>query len=123
MLLYARLPKNQCGQDFKRYYCVRCGAFLATSQEAIEQKGAARHSYINPAGIRCDFMTFSRCDNVIADERRYEEHSWFDGYTWRFLLCAHCFSHVGWQYDPLKGARGRVFFALLLNAVSFTSVN
>ncbi|MGC8907381.1 MAG: cereblon family protein [Desulfomonilaceae bacterium] len=124
MLSYVKFTKNSQGKDFKRYYCLQCGAFLATSLDQSPQKGTIRHSYVNPAGIRCDFLTFSRCDNVIAHQERYKEHSWFEGYTWRFLLCARCLGHLGWQYDPLETTgKQESFFGLLLNAVSFVSVN
>ncbi len=124
MFSYVKISREDKSKDFKKYYCVRCGTCLTTSRDEVPLKGTVRHSYVNPAGIRCEFMTFSRCENVIADEQRYEEHSWFDGYTWRFLLCANCLSHLGWQYDALnEKCLEPSFFGLLLNAVSFASVN
>jgi len=124
MISYVKLSRNHTGKNLNNYYCLRCGTILATSQEEFLKKGTVRHSYINPAGIRCEFMTFSRCENVIVDEGRYAEHSWFEGYTWRFVFCANCLCHLGWQYDPLDGAEQEMsFFGLLLNAVSFASVN
>lgn len=124
MLSYVSINNAFKSKDFKKYYCIKCGSWLSTSKDELPRKGKVRHSYINPAGIRCDFITFSRCDNVIADNQRYEEHSWFEGYSWRFLLCANCFCHLGWQYDALDDSQqDAIFFGLLLNAVSFASSN
>lgn len=37
-------------------------------------------------------------DAVSYDGRLTDEFSWFPGYMYRFVLCASCNNHLGWQY-------------------------
>jgi len=124
MLSYVKLGENREGFDFNRFYCVQCGSFLTTTHHAFPLKGAFHHSHVNPAGIRCDFMTFAQCENVVADSQLYEDHSWFSGYAWRFLFCSNCLCHVGWRYDPVGSLEmGRSFYGLLASALHLVSNN
>jgi len=63
-------------------------------------------------------MTFSHCENVLAHDELYLQHSWFAGYGWRFVMCGSCFQHLGWRYDAVKRhVRPRHFFGLLVEAM------
>jgi hypothetical protein len=63
-------------------------------------------------------MTFGHCENVVAHEDLFLEHSWFAGYGWRFLLCGICFQHLGWKYDGLNARTNpETFFGILVGAV------
>lgn len=124
MLSYVKLGESRQRFDLKRFYCAQCGSFLTTSQNAIQLNGAFHHSHVNPAGIRCDFMTFTNCENVVADSQLYEEHSWFSGFAWRFLFCSNCLYHVGWRYDPVASReRQASFYGLLATALHLVSNN
>lgn len=112
--------KTTSPDDKKRsaYHCSVCGAFITDSGAFININGANRHSFMNPAGIRCNFMTFVGCENALEHPDLYEEHSWFPGYGWRFLNCAKCFQHLGWKYDAVTGkVHPTNFFGILLDAV------
>ncbi len=100
------------------FLCAVCGAYIAGSSDLIRIEGAQSHSHVNPAGVRCNFFTVSKCDNVFAGEELYEEHSWFNGYGWRFMTCSKCMSHLGWVYDALSDEKHPSSFAgLLINSV------
>lgn len=102
----------------KAYHCAYCGAYIAESGAILTIQGAESHSFVNPAGVLCNFTTFSDCENVMVHKALYLEHSWFPGYGWRFVLCAKCHQHLGWKYDAVqKGVRPRSFFGILVESV------
>ncbi|MDQ1240691.1 MAG: hypothetical protein QG577_2877 [Thermodesulfobacteriota bacterium] len=124
MLVYVKFGNHRQGGDFKRFYCVQCGTFFTSSENAIQLNGAFNHSHVNPAGLRCNFMTFNQCENVVTHTERYEEHSWFLGYSWRFLFCGNCLCHIGWLYEQVTSNHPRPsFYGLLSNALHFVSNN
>lgn len=102
----------------KLYHCSYCGAFIAESGAIVTIQGAGSHSFVNPAGVLCNFTTFSDCENVMVLDALYLQHSWFRGYGWRFVLCAKCHHHLGWKYDAVQeGIRPRSFFGVLVESV------
>lgn len=116
MIGYVKFQKDD--KDRKTYYCAQCGAFIADSGAIVRINGAEDHSFVNPAGVQCNFTTFAHCDNVTVHEDLYLEHSWFPGYGWRFVLCSICLQHLGWKYDAVRdGVRPRGFFGILIWSV------
>lgn len=106
----------------RSYHCAYCGAFITDSAAMITIQGARDHSFVNPAGVLCNFTTFVTCQNVTAHQELYVQHSWFPGYGWRFLLCARCFQHIGWKYDAVReGLRPPSFFGILVESVDSVS--
>jgi len=109
------------GPDEKKryaYHCSVCGVFITDSGAAVSVNGADSHSFVNPAGIRCNFLTFLACENAREYPDLYMQHSWFPGYGWRFLTCNRCFQHLGWKYDALGGdAILPSFFGVLVDAI------
>ncbi len=119
MLYIKSSEKDKTGLEYR---CARCGTFIAHSGNLTTINGADRHSFINPAGMRCNFMTLSTCENVLAGDELYFEHSWFPGYGWRFLVCGFCSLHLGWQYDSeQEGVHPAGFLGVLFNSV--TAIN
>ena len=117
MLGYVRFKKDD-DKDRKTYHCTRCGAFITDSEAMIGIQGAEDHSFVNPAGVQCNFSTFIQCKNVMVDSDLYLQHSWFDGYGWRFIMCAVCLQHLGWKYDAVKkGVSPKSFFGILVETV------
>jgi len=117
MLAYV---KSSADDDKKRknYHCAQCGVFITQSGALVSINGSHEHSYVNPAGIRCNFMTFLASENSLALEDLYLEHSWFPGYGWRFLICESCFQHLGWQYEAVREAVSPLgFFGVLIDSV------
>lgn len=80
--------------------------------------GTHLHSFVNPSKIRCNFISFNHCENVLVHHDLYADHSWFAGYGWRFLFCGLCFQHIGWKYDALrKNMNPETFFGVLVDAI------
>ena len=118
MLAYVKSSDDDTHKN-RRYHCAHCGAFITESGALLTVNHASEHSYVNPAGVRCHFMTFAHCDNVLVDRELYLEHSWFPGYGWRFLVCSTCYQHLGWKYDAVAEAvEPEGFFGVLLRSVS-----
>ncbi|MCA1960208.1 MAG: hypothetical protein LDL33_05390 [Desulfomonile sp.] len=117
MLAYIKSSSDN-GKTRRKYYCAHCGAFITESGALLTVNHSTEHSYVNPAGVRCHFMTFVHCDNVVVDHELYVEHSWFPGYGWRFLICKICYQHLGWKYDAVTDAvEPEGFFGVLLGSV------
>jgi hypothetical protein len=117
MIGFVKFSKDD--KDRIVYRCSGCGAVISHSGLIIEINGAKEHSFVNPSGIRCDFITFSHCENSTAHPELYLEYSWFSGYGWRFLTCEACSRHLGWQYDATGGRKSPgSFFGVLANAVT-----
>lgn len=105
-------------RDRRRFYCAACGAFIAESGALLALNQATEHTYVNPAGVRCHFMTVERCENVLVGHELYLEHSWFHGYGWRFLVCGRCYQHLGWKYDAVDDSVIPAdFFGVLVRTV------
>jgi hypothetical protein len=118
MFLHVKISKEEKDKKSKTYLCARCGAVITHSAANVRINGATDHSFVNPVGIQCIFLTFIDCDNVDVHEDLFLEHSWFPAYGWRFLTCGNCAQHLGWKYDALqKKARPRGFFGVLKQAV------
>jgi len=116
MIGYVKFSKDD--KDRKTYHCSHCGVFITDSGAVVRIQGADDHSFVNPAGVLCNFTTFISCENVMVHQELYLEHSWFLGYGWRFVLCARCMHHLGWKYDAVKdGVRPGSFFGILVQSV------
>jgi hypothetical protein len=117
MLAYVKSSSDDNGTS-RRYYCAHCRAFITESGALLAVNHATEHTYVNPAGVRCHFMTFDRCDNVLVHHELYLEHSWFRGYGWRFLVCRGCYHHLGWKYDAVDDSVDPAgFFGVLVRSV------
>ena len=123
MIGYVRFKKDRSDKDKERYHCSRCGTFICDSDSLISIQGKQDHSFVNPAGVQCNFKTFGQCENVAVGQEIYLQHSWFRGFGWRFVMCRTCRQHLGWKYDAAeRGAVSRGFFGILVETVdSFTN--
>jgi hypothetical protein len=118
MILYTKITRNDDPEKGQAYRCAGCGTIVTYSDAVLRINGSTNHSFLNPAGLRCNFTTFSDCQNVSVYDHLYVEHSWFPGYGWRFLFCSACHQHLGWKYDVVRSAlRPAEFFGLLFDAV------
>lgn len=122
MILYLQIADDEHDKS-QAYHCTVCGVLIARATAAVRINGAHKHSFVNPAGIQCNFYTFVTCTNVLEHHELYEEHSWFPGYGWRFLMCARCLHHLGWKYDAVHPDRHpESFFGVLINALKLAKV-
>lgn len=103
--------KTDNGEQGEFFRCRFCRAKITTAARMIEVNGSHRHVFANPHGKVFEIGCFSRAPGCMNHGQPTAECTWFAGCTWRFSLCASCFSHLGWQYQsPLTGS----FFGLIL---------
>ncbi len=121
MFFHVRIEENGKKKGSKNYHCVNCGAYIANSASSVTINGSGEHSFVNPAGVQCNFKTFLECSNVEISDELFLEHSWFPGFGWRFLICSDCSRHLGWKYDPVNNKSAEAFFGVLIHAVQEVS--
>ncbi len=118
MIGYVKLQRENDKKEQKPYVCSQCRTEITHSEALIPLNGARDHSFVNPVGVRCNFMTFNHCENVIVHDEIYLQHSWFPGYGWRIVICRACLQHLGWKYDAVTAkALPSTFFGLLIDAI------
>jgi len=94
--------------------CKTCGTVITRQEYGIEVNGAHRHTFMNPAGIVFRIGCFSEAGGCYVMGAPTTEYTWFAGYTWRYVVCAGCLSHLGWHYRA--GEKG--FFGLILDQLA-----
>jgi hypothetical protein len=118
MLAHVKIKADDNKKASKVYHCARCGTYITNSTTAVKINGSENHSFVNPAGIQCNFRTFVECDNVLISDEIFLQHSWFPGYGWRFLVCGACSQHLGWKYGAMvENVRPKSFFGVLTKSV------
>jgi len=118
MLAHVKIKADDKNKASKVYHCARCGTYITNSAAAAKINGSENHSFVNPAGIQCNFQTFVECDNILISDEIFLQHSWFPGYGWRFLVCGACSLHLGWKYDAMaENVRPKSFFGVLTKSV------
>jgi hypothetical protein len=98
------------GNGAKAYLCGACGSLMTHSDQLLLVDGQSRHFFVNPAGVECDFYTFSSCPGAMALGEATEAHTWFSGYGWRMAFCVHCGQHMGWYYEAISAVKRPVAF-------------
>ncbi|MEW6520262.1 MAG: cereblon family protein [Thermodesulfobacteriota bacterium] len=103
--------RTDSGDQEGVFRCRFCLAKITTAAQMIEVNGSHRHVFTNPVGKVFEIGCFSQAAGCLNHGPATTECTWFTGCTWRFSLCASCFSHLGWQYHAdLTG----YFFGLIL---------
>jgi hypothetical protein len=110
-------PLNGVGGNGARVYqCIACGALIAHSDQLLRIGTSNRHLFVNPAGVECDFHTFSSCQGGVAHGPATEADTWFPGYRWRMAFCRHCGQYLGWHYKAVSMLeRPNEFWGILVN--------
>ena len=116
MLSFISVLNKIGGNGAKAYLCGACGNLVTHSDQLLVVDGQNRHFFVNPAGVECDFYTFSSCPGAIALGEATEAHTWFSGYGWRMAFCAHCGQHLGWHYEAVSALkRPFIFWGILVS--------
>ena len=91
--------------------CKVCKNIITSPKNIIEVDGSHRHTFSNPEGIVYNIGCFSKIKgySIIGDP--ILEHTWFPGFSWQIVICASCFSHIGWRFQ--SGSSN--FFGLVTN--------
>jgi hypothetical protein len=103
--------ENERGEQEAFYRCRFCRAKITSAARMIEVNGSHRHVFANPHGKVFEIGCFALAPGCISHGTPTTECTWFAGCSWRFSLCAACFSHLGWKYESNLAAS---FFGLIL---------
>ena len=104
------------GNGAKVYQCFGCRGFITYSDQLLRIGNDNRHFFVNPAGVECDFHTFTDCPGAVAYGGATEADTWFPGYRWRMAFCRYCSRHLGWHYEATSiFERPRNFWGILVS--------
>jgi len=108
--------KGISGNGAETYQCAACRGLITHSDRLLLINASDRHFFLNPAGVECDFRTFSDCPGAVAHGGATEVHTWFPGYRWRMAFCRQCGQHLGWHYEAVSTLeRPREFWGILVS--------
>jgi hypothetical protein len=54
------------GNGVETYQCAGCRGLVTHSDRLLRINASDRHFFLNPAGVECDFYTFSDCPGVVS---------------------------------------------------------
>ena len=93
----------KCLSNTSDLQCVTCESVMTNSKYifSMSQEGPLTN-YINPHGIVHDTLTVTDVLNTRLVGKPTSEYSWFPGYKWTTLYCAHCNQHLGWKFQSSK---------------------
>jgi len=97
-------------QPKQRFCCAVCGAYVTDDRFKTSINQQHCHTRSNPQQQIFSFGCFSAARGAQASGNATHEHSWFNGYRWRFAHCKNCGLQLGWQF---VGAQ--TFYALVLD--------
>ncbi len=111
-----------CGRprpSFRGFTCRGCGAPIAMEKDVLSVMGRpVQATYLNPLGTPCKIVTVAEAGNLEGARVATEEHTWFEGYAWRPVVCVSCRLHLGWRYEAVRpGLEPPAFYGLLVGAV------
>ncbi len=116
--MYHHVTDGVGGNGAKVFQCRTCGGLVTHSDRLLPLGGKSRHLYVNPAGVECDFQTFTSCLGAIALGDPTEEHTWFSGYSWRMAFCRQCGQHLGWFYEGVSSSKQpRAFWGVMVSRI------
>lgn len=107
------VEKGEESKDERLIRCAHCGQDITSIRYRLKVNGASQHTFFNPAGIVFQIRCFSRTFGCLASGPSSLDFSWFKGFSWRFLLCSACFSHLGWLFESATTS----FSGLICNKV------
>jgi hypothetical protein len=91
--------------------CRTCKTPVTAAEYTIAVNGMHKYLFTNPAVIKYLVGCFSSAEGCLVYGEPTLEHTWFDGFSWKFSLCSKCHVHLGWHYQKEVNS----FFALILD--------
>ena len=95
----------------KKIICKVCRYLITSPDQKIQVNGTHHHIFHNPAGLSFEIGCFSSANGCVNYGTPTLEYTWFNGFTWRYALCSHCYLHLGWFYQSSVSG----FYGLILN--------
>jgi hypothetical protein len=102
---------DKIDEQKKRILCKTCSNFITSDADSISVNGSHDHTFVNPMGLRFHIGCFSNAGGCRIMGVPTAEYTWFPGFTWCYVVCSGCLTHLGWRYQSGGGA----FFGLILD--------
>lgn len=96
----------------RELYCFICGTAITQQRERFAVQGSHEHTFTNPGGYVYHIGCFRAAPGCEQAGDFAEAYTWFQGFAWRYALCASCRVHLGWAY---RDGEGEEFYGLILN--------
>lgn len=105
-------------EEESAFLCARCESEITWRAALFAMRaGSAVQVFPNPFGQMKVILTFRDATAVRVIGTATTEFTWFAGYAWSVVYCAHCRSHLGWLFEAVADAEPRAFFGLLRDAL------
>lgn len=91
--------------------CKTCGNVITSDADSIAVNGSHDHTFVNPMGLTFHIGCFSNARGCFIMGAPTDEYTWFPGFTWTYVVCSGCRTHLGWHYQSGGGG----FFGLILD--------
>ena len=83
----------------QKFCCAVCDNIITSQSDAIQVYGAHQHTKLNPDGRRFLIRCFSEAIGCALYGEATSYHTWFAGYSWRFVHCEKCNIQLGWYFQ------------------------
>lgn len=98
-----------------RILCAACGNGITTAKARTSMFGDFVHHKVNPYGYEFLIGCFRQAPGCAIQGQPVPQDTWFPGYDWRFALCDHCATHLGWYYESPDQ---QYFYGLILERLA-----
>ncbi len=109
--LSQKLGQKRTVKKKKYILCAQCKFIVTSIEEQTKVSGQFKHSFKNPAGIIYTIGCYGSAKGGMIHGEPTNEHTWFPGYAWSYVLCINCSAHLGWYFQSGEHS----FFGLILN--------
>jgi hypothetical protein len=93
--------ETSLGNTETDWLCAFCHKRIASEKDRFPYNGKDEFSFVNPAGIRFEIITFSQTRGCHESGTPTLADTWFPGYGWSFCHCGGCSQQLGWYYTGL----------------------
>ena len=109
------IRKEEAGDEIdvqkNRILCKTCRNVITSDADSITVNGFHEHTFVNPMGLMFHIGCFSNAGGCLITGVPTAEYTWFPGFTWTYVVCSSCLTHLGWHYQSGGGG----FFGLILD--------
>ncbi len=106
-------PESDTGHGGRKLVCKLCRSVITRPDLGMEVDGKHVHVFFNPHGYVFELGCFASAKNVVPTGPKTDEFTWFPGFAWQVIACAHCASQLGWRYTGDGGG----FYGLITTAL------
>jgi hypothetical protein len=109
-------PKTTLAEEDEKpwYVCKNCQQRLTRPSDRMIVQGSHTHTFANPSGVVFEIACFASARGYSFLGPPSTDFTWFNGYSWRIVICSACISHLGWFFSSQSENR---FFGLITDRI------